>query len=40
LPHRQRYFFIYGCERTVKKTQRMGSRSNPLRAENLRLISL
>jgi hypothetical protein len=40
LPHRQRYFFIYGCERTVKKTQRKGSQSNPLRAENLRLISL
>src|ERR1035441_2162594 len=33
LPHRQRYFFIYGCERTVKKTQRRGSHSNPLRAE-------
>ncbi len=40
LHHRQRYFFIYGCERTVKKTQRRGSQSNPLRAEIFRLISL
>jgi hypothetical protein len=38
LPHRQRYFFIYGCERTVKKTQRKGSQSNPLRAANFAAI--
>jgi hypothetical protein len=35
LHHRQRYFFIYGCERTVKKTQRKGSQSNPFEGRDI-----